>query len=239
MIGTRPHRLRPALPGLEAEPEALLPVGRGLAGAARDTELQPPAGEQIGGPLTGAEPVDRDAVVLADAISTSTDEQLRDTIVATIWDGVDPVPTVGEALGVVRNEFPIASAGREARLRDALRDVAGGYDLVPIDCPPSLDPLTINALTPADRVWRLSCLLRVLEGVVDPDAEEAADPEGEFEGGRVLPCSIAIRVCRVTSTRRARSAWVTPASSRSARRRLVTRVGRELTASPVGTGPRG
>ena len=44
------------------------------------------------------------------------------------------------------------SAGSETRLRDALADVRGDYEHVLLDCPPSLGPLTINALVAADRV---------------------------------------------------------------------------------------
>lgn len=42
--------------------------------------------------------------------------------------------------------------GWETRLRDALAPIRERYSFVLIDCPPSLGPLTINALAAADRV---------------------------------------------------------------------------------------
>jgi chromosome partitioning protein len=43
-------------------------------------------------------------------------------------------------------------AGSEARLRDALRGVRERFAFTLLDCPPSLGPLTVNALVAADRV---------------------------------------------------------------------------------------
>lgn len=42
--------------------------------------------------------------------------------------------------------------GSETRLREALAGARDGFDFVLLDCPPSLGPLTINALVAADRV---------------------------------------------------------------------------------------
>lgn len=46
----------------------------------------------------------------------------------------------------------LTKTGREFVLKRALKDVAGDYDIVLIDCGPSLGILTVNALTAADTV---------------------------------------------------------------------------------------
>ena len=75
--------------------------------------------------------------------------------------------------------------GREMKLKKALAPVAGLYDFILIDCPPSINMLTVNALTAADGVLipmqceyfaleGLSSLLNTIEQVrdsVNPDLE--------------------------------------------------------------------
>ncbi len=77
-------------------------------------------------------------------------DRLDAAIVASEWEGVDVVPAGGEDLADAQQTLVIQKAGRELRLRRALASVAARYDLVVLDCPPSLDQLTINALSAAD-----------------------------------------------------------------------------------------
>lgn len=61
----------------------------------------------------------------------------------------------------------VGTRQRERRLRQALSDQAGAYDLVIIDCPPSLGLLTVNALTVAERiVIPIQCEYLALEGLM-------------------------------------------------------------------------
>jgi chromosome partitioning protein len=64
-------------------------------------------------------------------------------------------------------ELELASAlAREFRLRNALAAVAAAYDFILIDCPPSLNLLTVNALTAAQGVLvPLQCEYYALEGL--------------------------------------------------------------------------
>jgi chromosome partitioning protein len=57
-------------------------------------------------------------------------------------------------------------AGRELKLRNALRPVRESFDVILIDCPPALNMLTVNALVAADSVLiPMQCEYYALEGL--------------------------------------------------------------------------
>lgn len=77
---------------------------------------------------------------------------------------------------------------REQRLKQALTDIIDKYDYIYIDCPPSLNMLTVNALTAAHSVLiPMQCEYFALEGIsallqtVD-QIKNALNPELHIEG---------------------------------------------------------
>jgi chromosome partitioning protein len=110
---------------------------------------------------------------------------------ATAADTIVSAPEGGYAVLPGNEDLTLAEVnllqeiGREMKLRKALAPVAGLYDFIFIDCPPSINMLTVNALTAADGVLipmqceyyaleGLSSLLNTIEKVrdsVNPDLE--------------------------------------------------------------------
>ena len=69
--------------------------------------------------------------------------------VTTSLPGLDIIPSNGTELGLDRRLFQVP--GHEFRLRRSLgEDALSEYAVVLVDCPPSVGPLTVNALTAAD-----------------------------------------------------------------------------------------
>jgi len=114
---------------------------------------------------------------------------------ATMGSGVDKYEVVHTAYDLLIDELPISQVietdtsggfdlvaansdvtaaevklmtffSRETRLKAALKDVKDQYDYIFIDCPPSLNMLTVNAMTAADSVLiPMQCEYYALEGL--------------------------------------------------------------------------
>lgn len=77
---------------------------------------------------------------------------------------------------------------RELRLRNALKAVQDSYDYIFIDCPPSLNMLTVNGMAAADSILvPMQCEYYALEGLTAlmetiRQLAEVVNPELEIEG---------------------------------------------------------
>jgi chromosome partitioning protein len=91
---------------------------------------------------------------------------IAEAVVKTNLPGLDLIPGDADLSGV---ELELGQAPRRSfRLRDALETVRrdGAYTYVLVDCPPSLNLLTVNALSAADAVLvPLQCEFFALEGL--------------------------------------------------------------------------
>jgi chromosome partitioning protein len=89
---------------------------------------------------------------------------LAETIRPSGFPNLDLVPAQRDLVGI-EVEF-VGEAGWEKRLKGLLAEVAGRYDTVLLDCPPSLGHLTGAALTAADGILvPLQCEYFALEGI--------------------------------------------------------------------------
>ena len=111
--------------------------------------------------------VDKSAVELGSCEVLLGECTARQAIVAVADAGFDILPTNPD-LTAAEVRLLAAEQGRELRLREALQPVRGDYDLIFIDCPPSLNMLTVNALVAADTVLiPMQCEYYALEGLSD------------------------------------------------------------------------
>ena len=90
--------------------------------------------------------------------------QPRDAIRTTQLPGLEILPANRELTGA---EVELVSVqNREFRLKEAISGIKIEYDLILVDCPPSLGLLTLNALTAADGVIvPLQCEYYAMEGL--------------------------------------------------------------------------
>ena len=89
---------------------------------------------------------------------------LTDVVCKTLLPYLFVAPATKDLIGV---EIELVSVEkREERLKRSLQPLAGEFDYLLIDCPPSLGLLTLNALTAADTlIIPLQCEYYALEGL--------------------------------------------------------------------------
>ena len=89
---------------------------------------------------------------------------IKDVVTSTTFPHLDIIASTNDLVGA---EIELVSImAREYQLQKALRSINKQYDMIIIDCPPSLGLLTINALTASDAlVIPIQCEYYALEGL--------------------------------------------------------------------------
>jgi len=108
--------------------------------------------------------IDKNAVEKSICDVLLDDVPMADVLVTPAEGGFTVVPS-SQDLTSAEVEL-VQKPEREFRLRKALAPIVGNYDYVLIDCPPSLNMLTVNALTATDFVLiPMQCEYFALEGL--------------------------------------------------------------------------
>lgn len=108
-----------------------------------------------------------------------------EAIVKTLW-GFDVLPSNGDL--TVAEIRLLRAEQREQIMEHALAEIRDYYDFVIIDCPPSMNMLTVNALVAADSVIvPIQCEYYALEGLTSllnsiENIRRAVNPELKLEG---------------------------------------------------------
>lgn len=91
-------------------------------------------------------------------------ESINDVVTTTSFDHLDIIISTNDLVGA---EIELVGVmAREYQLQKALGTIKKNYDIIIIDCPPSLGLLTINALTASDAiVIPIQCEYYALEGL--------------------------------------------------------------------------
>jgi chromosome partitioning protein len=113
--------------------------------------------------------------------------EAKDVIMRSEAAKYDILPTNGD-LTAAEVELMNMLVAREQRLRQALAKVRDDYDFILIDCPPSLNMLTLNAMVAADSVMiPMQCEYYALEGLsalinTIEEIRASVNPQLEIEG---------------------------------------------------------
>ena len=133
--------------------------------------------------------VDRGALApsVADVLagSVAVEQTVRETAIAGLH-------LITASVDLVHADAELArSRGREGRLRAALAPIAGAYDFIFLDCPPSLSLLPVNAVVASD-AFLTPVVPQFLAASGIPNLLAAAQRVAWDAGGRTRPLGVLL-----------------------------------------------
>ena len=130
--------------------------------------------------------VDKSAVEASSCEVLLGEKPVREIIIKSEQVGYDVIPANADVTAAEVRLMDMPS--REEQLRRALSEIRQDYDYILIDCPPSLNMLTVNALVAAQSVLiPMQCEYYALEGLTAlletiEQIREASNPALQIEG---------------------------------------------------------